>query len=69
MTFQEKLNEYLDLLSCSTGALAEASGLSAAVISRYKNGNRKPAPGSEQLRKISDGLSSVGGRAAHHKDL
>ncbi|MCR5255912.1 MAG: hypothetical protein K6D96_08260 [Acetatifactor sp.] len=59
MTFQEKLNEYLDLLGCSTGNLAEASGLSAAVISRYKNGNRKPAPDSEQLQKIADGLSSI----------
>ena len=42
MTFCEKLNNYIEQLECSSQELANASGLSSAVISRYRNGERTP---------------------------
>ena len=49
MTFCEKLNNYIEQLECSSQELANASGLSSAVISRYRNGERTPNIKSKQL--------------------
>ena len=42
MTFSEQLNEYISKLGCTAKDLADASGLSAAVLSRYRTGSRVP---------------------------
>ena len=49
MEFKEQLNAYMTILDCSAKTLAEVSGLSPTVLSRYRNGERIPSPGSEQL--------------------
>ncbi|MDD6328899.1 MAG: helix-turn-helix transcriptional regulator [Lachnospiraceae bacterium] len=59
MEFHTLINQYIDMLGCSARELADASGLSNAVISRYRSGERKPAPDSEQLEKIADGISKL----------
>lgn len=56
MTFCEKLNNYIEQLECSSQELANASGLSSVVISRYRNGDRTPTLKSKQLEQLADGL-------------
>lgn len=50
MTFSQQLNQYMEQIRCSAKELAEASGLSAAVISRYRSGERIPAAESRQVK-------------------
>ncbi|MGN0317889.1 MAG: hypothetical protein ACI4E1_08175 [Lachnospira sp.] len=59
MTFHELINEYIDKLGCNAKGLADASGLSAAVISRYRTGEREPVPGSEQFQKLVSGIVQI----------
>lgn len=59
MRFQDLLNEYLDRLNCTGKELAAASGISPAVISRYRSGSHSPEPGSEQWRRLMDGLAAL----------
>ena len=59
MTFCEKLNNYIEQLECSSQELANASGLSSAVISRYRNGERTPNIKSKQLESLSNGLHKI----------
>lgn len=54
MKFAEKLNDYMTQLNCSAKELALASGLSQAVISRYKNGKRTPTK--ENAEKLAKGI-------------
>lgn len=42
MDFQELLNDYIELLSCTAKELAGASDLTAVDISRYRTGKRTP---------------------------
>ena len=56
MTFNEQLNEYISALECSAKELAEASGLSESVISRYRSGIRTPEVGSAQLEGLVNGI-------------
>ena len=42
MNFSEQLNHYIKDFSCSSQELANASGISPAVISRYRSNQRKP---------------------------
>ena len=56
MTFQECLNSYIKELGCSGKELASGSGISEAVISRYRKGERLPVPDSEYLKKLADGI-------------
>lgn len=57
MNFQELLNAYIDELGCSQKELVNASGLSATVISRYRNGEREPAIDSDQLNQLAKGIA------------
>lgn len=57
MNFSEQLNSYIDKLGATHKELAEASGLSAATISRYCSGEREPGAGSRQLTQLADGLA------------
>ena len=56
MTFNEQLNEYISALACSAKELAEASGLSESVISRYRSGIRVPEAGSTQFEGLVNGI-------------
>ena len=62
MTFKEQLNEYISALACSAKELAEASGLSESVISRYRSGIRVPEAGSVQLEGLVSGICLLAGR-------
>ena len=46
MRFCEQLNEYITRLDCRGKELAEAAGLSAPSLSRYRTGERTPGRGS-----------------------
>ena len=59
MTFHERLNEYMRDLSCNGKELSLYAGLSEAVISRYRKGEREPGVNSEQLQKIAKGIAAV----------
>ncbi len=55
MDFQELLNDYIELFSCTAKELADASGLTAVDISRYRTGKRTPDLSSPQLKNwLSD---------------
>lgn len=56
MTFSEQLNNYIKQFECSSIDLATASGLSSAVISRYRNGERTPNIKSKQFEDLVNGL-------------
>lgn len=62
MKFQELFNQWIQELGCSARELAEATGLSAAVISRYRSGTRAPLKGSQQLEQLLSGLNELSER-------
>lgn len=57
MDFKDKLNEYIVCLECTAKDLAEASGLSAATLSRYRSGER--TPDREQLTSLIIGIVTL----------
>lgn len=65
MTFSEQLNEYIEQMGCSAKELADASGLSASVVSRYRAGTRAPERHSEQFEQIVRGLALVAEAGGH----
>ena len=54
MEVSEQLNFLLEKYNCTAKELAQASGMSVSVISRYRNGTRHPSK--EQLRRLADGF-------------
>lgn len=63
MKLDERLNQYMTQIDCRAKELAEASGLSQAVISRYKNGQR--TPNLENAKKLAQGIVTL----AKKKDI
>ena len=59
MKFFEKLNEYMEGMNCTAKELSNASGLSPATISRYKNGERIPEIDSEAFGQLCEGLADL----------
>ena len=59
MNFQDTLNNYFEILNCSSKDLADNSELDPSLISKYRNGQRTPKVDSEQLEKISLGLYKI----------
>ena len=57
MEFKDKLNEYIELLSCSAKELAEEAKLSPATLSRYRRGERLPEK--NQLSALIDGIAAI----------
>ena len=47
------------MLGCSARELSEASGISPAVISRYRSSARKPASESPQIKGLADGSAAL----------
>ena len=62
MRFEEALNVYIHQIGITAKDLADASGLSTAVISRYRSGERTPAPDGEPLLNLSKGLARLAQR-------
>jgi len=60
MNFDETLNKYLQQLEITPKELADASGLSPAVISRYRSGMRTPQAGSPQLKQLATAICTIG---------
>lgn len=60
MTFPELLNDYIHILHCTVGELAESSGLTQASLSRYRNGQRVPE--TDALKKLSTGIINIAKR-------
>ena len=59
MAFSDVLNGYVTRLGCTGRELAEAAGLSAAIISRYRAGERTPAEDSPQVRGLAAGIAAL----------
>lgn len=59
MKFSDYLNRYTEMLGCSAKELADACELSSAVISRYRTGEREPAPDSDQFEKLVSGTAML----------
>lgn len=62
MKFREKLNEYMERLSCSAKDLCTLSGISAASFSRYKNGERVPEMGTVPFDKLCGAIAEIAGQ-------
>jgi transcriptional regulator with XRE-family HTH domain len=59
MEFRDYLKKDLERIGCSLSELSRASGLSSAVISRYRSGERIPLADSEMLIRLCSGLSKL----------
>lgn len=52
MKFSEKLNDYIEQLSCTGKDICNLSGISAASLSRYRNGERVPELGTKPFEEF-----------------
>ena len=59
MAFKDVLNKYIDEIDCSAKELANHSGISQVVISRYRKGDRIPKLKSKQLEALIDSLIKI----------
>lgn len=59
MTFQDRLNQYMEQLGCSAAELAAEAGLSQTALSRYRSGTRVPEQDSEIMTKLSDAIARL----------
>lgn len=59
MKFNEKLNEYIELLDCTAKELSRNSGISTATISRYRNGERVPEINSDALNQLCNAIAQT----------
>lgn len=59
MNFEKKLNEYINILNCSAKEFSDISGISTSLISKYRNGSRKPKIDSEQFFWLVNGIYSI----------
>lgn len=59
MKIAEKLEQYLNMLGCTSQMLAEVSGVSPASISRYCSGAQIPKQSSKTLEKLAKGIAKL----------
>ena len=59
MSFAPTLEAYRKALDCTNRDISKRSGLPASTISRYLNGERVPTVGSENIRKLAEGLVAI----------
>ncbi len=62
MDFKDKLSEYIEMLGCTGKELSEASGISAATISRYRSGERVPDAETENFANLVEGIVHIAER-------
>lgn len=56
MNFNDRLNEYIELLGCTNKQLSDVTGIAPPVISGYRKGNRIPKYNSTQFNSLVDGI-------------
>ena len=59
MEFTNILNNYIELLNCSSRDLSNSSGISPAAISRYRSGERIPSFNSKQFNNLISGIVKI----------
>lgn len=59
MKFSEKLNDYIEQLSCTGKDICNLSGISAASLSRYRNGERVPELGTKSFEDLCCALAQI----------
>lgn len=59
MKFKDYLQKDLERVGCSLSELSKASGLSSAVLSRYRSGERTPRKDSDLLIQLCNGISDI----------
>ncbi len=59
MDFSDLLNHYMTSLNCTAKELSEYSNLSPQIISRYRNGSRKPTKDTQQLMSLAEGFHQL----------
>lgn len=59
MKFSEKLNDYIEQLSCTGKDICNLSGISAASLSRYRNGERVPEFGTKPFEDLCCALAQI----------
>lgn len=59
MSFAQQLNDIMGRLGCSGRELAQASGLSASTVARYRSGARRPDPAGAQVAALAAGLAQI----------
>ncbi|MGN1195606.1 MAG: helix-turn-helix domain-containing protein [Acutalibacteraceae bacterium] len=59
MGFDNTLNYFIQQACCTSKELAQASGVSQTVISRYRNAKRTPSPDSDSISRLSEALESL----------
>lgn len=67
MKFNDKLNQYMTMINCTSKELSKSSSLSASIISRYKNGNRTPSY--NNLKAISLALEKLSDYKYNSEDI
>lgn len=59
MKFGELLDQYMKTLHCTGKELSDHSGVSASIISRYRNGEREPQMDSEIVITLAHALAAI----------
>ena len=59
MKFKDYLQKDIERIGCSLSELSKASGLSSAVLSRYRSGERAPRKDSELLVQLCSGIGEL----------
>ena len=59
MKFYHKLNEYMELLSCTAKEICNLSGISAASFSRYRNNERVPEMGKKPFERLCSAIAQI----------
>ena len=59
MNFSEKLNAYMEQLSCSARELGNLSGISGASFSRYRSGERVPKLGTKPFENLCNAIAQI----------
>ena len=62
MQFKDCLNSYIEKIGCSARELSDITGISPAVISRYRSGERIPSSSGGALEALAAGISSLSSR-------
>lgn len=62
MSFSELLQSYIETLHCNASDLAQASGLSKSVISRYLSGKQLPSSDGASVQKLAQGICAISKR-------
>lgn len=59
MNFNDKLNEYIELIGCTNKQLSDITGIAPPIISGYRKGNRIPKYNSTQFKNLVNGIVTL----------